>query len=132
MIKLLGQILAVVKHPVAQVCFRLDTGAEEAHTPQEAAKDDQQDNAHHRHTDLVYQEVQVKGNPIHKTGVDAIDDHLIQIGDQQLQVVYHDQRHKTQDNQRAKTQIIPVDMLTENHSLSSSLLSQGMFSFFLG
>ena len=50
--------------------------------------------------------------------VDAVNHHLIKIGDQQLQVIYRYQRQQTHKNEGGKTQIIAIDMFAENHTRS--------------
>ena len=84
MIELLGKILAMIKHTVAQILFCLDAGAEETDTPGETPQHDQQDNAYHGHTDFFHQEGHIKGHTVNKAGIDTVNDHLVQIGDHKL------------------------------------------------
>ena len=112
----------MIEHPVAQIRLGPNTGAHETDTPQKPACNDQQNNAKHGHTDPADQKLQVKclHNTVylHKAGVDAVDHQLIQLRNFQLQIVHDHQGDQAKQQQRQKPQIIPVDMLAENHRFS--------------
>ena len=116
-----AQVLGMVKHLVPKLRFQPDCGAQEAESPQKPAQDDCQNDSHHGHTDIVQQKVQVEGHAdavyIHHAIVHAVDEHPVQLGNFQLQEVYHSQRNQTQQQSRTVLQVISVDMLTEYHDL---------------
>ena len=75
----------MVKHSVAQVGFYLDGSTKQRNTPQETADNHAQNYDHHGHADFVQQEIHSERrlNSIHhdKSLVHAVDDHLVQVGD---------------------------------------------------
>ena len=119
LIILAAQILAVVEHAVAQVLFHTDAYAEEAHTPQKAAEYHGQNDPNHRQAQVIQQKVHIKRQHLtvdfHCAVVDTVDQHLIQIGDHQLQVIHHGQRRHAQQQQKRIFHIITIDMSAENH-----------------
>ena len=92
------QILGVVKHTVSKVRFHFDTHAEKCNTPQETTKYHGQNNPHHRHTDFIQQESQIKyflhTVHFHKSRVHAVDNHLVHIRNNKLKPVYDYQRNQ--------------------------------------
>ena len=115
----------MVEHIVTQVRLHLDGGAEDAHTPTEPADDHGQDHPDQGHTDLVQQEVHVEGHfhAIHQDValVQAVNDHLVKIRDHQLEVVHRHQRRQAHQEPPGVLEIIAVDVLSEDHLVSSSL-----------
>ena len=124
---LAAQILAGVEHAVAQVGLHADGRAEKGDAPQEPPGHDGQDDPHHRHADALQQEIHIKGrfNAVHHDNavVDAVDHHLIQIGDDQLQVVHRSQGQQAQQQINAVFAVITVDVPTKNHDERSPVHS---------
>ena len=117
---------AVAEHPVPQIGLHPDGGAEDGHAPQKAAEHNCHHHDNHGHTDPIQQEIHIEGNlraiQNHIALVHAVDDHLIQLGDLQLQIVHGSQREQAQQKQWGVLQIIAVDMLAEYHCFPFLLL----------
>ncbi len=97
----------MVKHLVAQIGLDLDRRAENAHRHKKSPRDHGEDDAEHRHTDPIEQEIHVKRHTraidLHIPLIDAVDDHLIQVRDHELQIVHH---HEGRQAQAAASQRI--------------------------
>ena len=118
----LAQTPGIVEHPVADVLLHLEGGAQEHDAPQEAADDHGQDDGQHGHADPVQQEVHVKGHhdPVHQdlAVVDAVDDHLVELGDQQLQIVHRRQGGQSDQQHVQVAEVVAVDVFPEYHTAS--------------
>ena len=114
-----AQIFGTVKHVVPQFFFQPNRRTQEAKPPHKTAHHHGQNHRHHGHTNVIQQEVQVKGHAdtvdIHHTVVHAVDEHTVQLRDLQLQEIHHAQCNQAKHQNRRKLQIIPVYMLTEYH-----------------
>ena len=120
LVELAGQVLGVVEHLVAQVGLHLDGRAENAHPPQKAAEYHGDDNPHHGQADAVQQEVHVKGDcrAVHDdiALVHAVDDLLVQVGDDELDIVHQDQGGQPEKKPPSVLNIISVDVFSEDHA----------------
>ena len=129
-----AQIFGMVKHLVPQVSLHPNGRAENGHPPQEPAKHDGNRHAHHGHTDFVQQERHVKGllHPVyhHIALVHAVDDHLIQLWNDQLQIVHCPQGKKSQQQVGGIFQVVFVDVFAEYHNCVPPCCTQKLLSLY--
>ena len=100
LIILLRKVLAVVKHPTAEMGLHLDGCAAETNAPEKASRYNGENHDHEGEADLVEQKIHGKGlfyalvqnNAI----VDAVDSHAVHLGDDELHIIHQHQRQKTQ------------------------------------
>ena len=114
-----AQVPCPVKHPVPEALFDLDSHAEEADAPQEAAHHQGQDDAQQGEADLVEKDVHAEGHgrsiDLHHAGVQAVDDDAVELGNDHLAGVHGEEGDHTQQEPADVLQIVTVDMLAEYH-----------------
>ena len=95
-----------------------DRRAEKSIPPEKPPDDHRESDADERQTDLIEQEIEIKGNrnAVNKDNafVDAIDDHLIEVRNDELDVVNDRQRDKTEDQPADIFEIVFVDVFSED------------------
>ena len=116
----LAQVTGVSEHPIAKLFLHVERRAEEHDSPEKAACHDGQDYDDHGHENLFEQEAHRKRNLLavyqNPALIQPVDDHLVEIGNDELQIVHCGKRSQTQQQPVCVTQIIPVDMPTEYHT----------------
>lgn len=119
LVVVLAQVTAAVKHPVPQVLLHPGSRAENGDPPQKSAEDDGENDPHHGHADAVQQNLHGKGGfyavNIHIALVNAVNDHLVQSRDLQLEVIHGNQRRQSHQQKRCILPIVAIDILSENH-----------------
>ena len=109
----------MVKHTLAQVGGNRDRRAEKAYAPQKPPHDHKQNDPDHRQADLLHQHGLVKGQGLpvddHLPQIYAVDDQPVQAGNQKLDVVHHQQRRQTQQQDGGIFEVISVDVLAKYH-----------------
>ena len=119
----LGQVLAVVEHPVAQLGLHPDGRPEKADAPQKPADHHGYDDADHGQADVLHQHglVERGGDAPHQhlPAVDPVDEHPVQLGDDQLHIVHQDQRRNAEQKRGRMAEVVAVDILAEDHVDSS-------------
>ena len=128
LVVLLGQLAAVVKHPLPQIGSDQHRRAKETDAPQKPPDDHQQHDPDHGQADMLEQHLFGKGEGLSVdddlSQVNAVDDQAVQLGDHKLDIIDRQQRQQAQKQHGCTAQIIPVDILAEDHGSPS-------FSLFL-
>ena len=122
LIVLLRQLPAVVEHPLPQVRRDPHRRAEEADTPQKAPDDHEHHDPDHRQTDVLQKHFFGKEQRFavdhHLPKVHAVDDQAVQLRDDQLDVVHHQQCCQPQKQRRGVLEVVAVDILAEYHGFA--------------
>ncbi len=119
LIILLGQLAAVVKHPLAQVGRDPHRRAEETDAPQKAPDDHQDHDPDHGPADVLQQHLFGESQRLaahhHLPQVHAVDDQAVQLRDEQLDVVHRQQRQQAQQQRRGIPEVVAVNILAKDH-----------------
>ena len=119
LIILLGELAAVVKHPLPQICRDPHGTAKEADAPQKAAQHHQYNNVDHRQADVLEQHLFAKSHSLpvhdHLPQVDPIDHQPVKPGDQKLDVVHRQQCRQAQQKHRSILEVVAVNVLAKDH-----------------
>ena len=119
LIILLGELAAVVKHPLPQICRDPHGTAKEADAPQKAAQHHQYNNVDHRQADVLEQHLFAKGHSLpvhdHLPQIDPVDHQPVKPGDQKLDVVHRQQCRQAQQKHRSILEVVAVDVLAKDH-----------------
>ena len=119
------------EHAAAKVDLHTESRAKEADTPKEASHHERQNNKYHGAADLVQKKCHVEGAQnavhLHNAIVEAIDYHTVQLRNDKLHKVYHNQRRDTKQQRGQVFQIVSVNVFSEYHGEPPFLFSQLLY-----
>lgn len=112
----------MVKHFFAEGCYDTDGRSKEADSPEKSAEGHENDDENDGDTDLIEEKIHIEGMDFfsYEDGaiVHTIKKHAIQLGDFELEIVYQDEGKNADQQNAAVSNIVAVDVFSENHKTS--------------
>ena len=112
------------EHAGTKIGHHADRGAEKADTPQETADYHDDNGNNHGPADLIQQKFHIKHRRLavdqNGIAVHAVDDHAVQLRYEKLEIIYENQRCKTENQNGRILQVVFVNVLSKYHIFSPS------------
>ena len=113
------------EHAGTKIGHHADRGAEKADTPQETADYHDDNGNNHGPADLIQQKFHIKHRRLavdqNGIAVHAVDDHAVQFRYEKLEIIYENQRCKTENQNGRILQVVFVNVLSKYHIFSPFL-----------
>ena len=107
-----------------KVRLHLSSRAEDRYPPQETADYHDDNGNNHGPADLIQQKFHIKHRRLavdqNRVAVHAVDDHAVQLRYEKLEIIYENQRCKTENQNGRILQVVFVNVLSKYHIFSPS------------